>query len=173
MKLGRKTPDKTSNANKISGNVFHRGRHCRSQGGGTQSSTHPSLLSTRWAGYFVGISPILYLRTLRYPFMHSELPRLDNLYTSQEEWYKSIPTLNEILQSDPRNAAIPGLIDNMKTGHTTAEERKSSWRRHPKYFSKGNELFPGITDIAALWFQAGHSVCQLKFILCSFLFLCP
>ena len=33
-----------------------------------------------------------------------------------------------------------------------------SWRRNPIYFSPGDNLSPGITDIASSWFQAGHSV---------------
>jgi hypothetical protein len=66
--------------------------------------------------------------------------------------------LNAILRVDKRNKALPKKIKAIVAGSKDAEERQVTWRRNPKYFSPGKHIAPGITDIASIWFQAGHSV---------------
>jgi len=70
------------------------------------------------------------------------------------EWYNSIEILNNVLKSDSQNVTIPEQITKVESHWG----QSFPWWWDPKFFSKEQHLSLGIIDIAAIWFQAGHSV---------------
>ena len=112
--------------------------------------------------YCVGISRISFHRILRYRSIDADYSHIDHPQCLHAEWYKSIETLNENLKFDPRNLTIQNWTPEV-TSQDPSQKRKFSWWQDPKYFSRGMEIYPGVVDIAAIWFQAGHSVSQVSF----------